>query len=119
MSCISGCLMHGEAPTSALSSRTASSPNGRARASQRREERPRSPGPARVVILTAGDATVSKPIILCGLGRVGWRVLEFLQAARIPVVAVDDRCEANDARLCGARLVRGDCRRRETLEQAG
>src|SRR4051794_8939133 len=26
------------------------------------------------------EATVSEPIILCGLGRVGWRVLEFLQA---------------------------------------
>src|SRR2546423_12830202 len=66
-----------------------------------------------------GDATVSKPIILCGLGRVGWRVLEFLQSAHIPVVAIDDKCEPGDPRLGPATLVRGDCRRRDVLEQAG
>src|SRR5207248_6687953 len=62
---------------------------------------------------------VSKPIILCGRGRVGWRVLEYLQAAGLPVVAVDNVCSPDDPRLTGARLVQGDCRRRDTLEEAG
>lgn len=62
---------------------------------------------------------MSKPIIVCGLGRVGWRVLEFLRSAHIDVVVIDDRCSPDDPRLDGARLVRGDCRNRETLEQAG
>ncbi len=62
---------------------------------------------------------MSKPIVLCGLGRVGWRVLEFLQTANIDVVAIDDVCDPNDPRLGKTRLVRGDCRRREVLEQAG
>jgi Trk K+ transport system NAD-binding subunit len=62
---------------------------------------------------------VSKPIILCGLGRVGWRVLDFLQAANIPVVVIDDVCDPHDPRLSSARLVRGDCRKSEVLQQAG
>jgi Trk K+ transport system NAD-binding subunit len=62
---------------------------------------------------------MEKPIVLCGLGRVGWRVLEYLRAAGLPVVAVDNVCTPDDPRLAGVRLVRGDCRRREVLEQAG
>ncbi|HKB36564.1 MAG TPA: NAD-binding protein [Gemmataceae bacterium] len=62
---------------------------------------------------------MNKPIILCGLGRIGWRVLEYLQAANLPVVAVDNICAPDDPRLGNARLVHGDCRRREVLEQAG
>jgi Trk K+ transport system NAD-binding subunit len=57
--------------------------------------------------------------ILCGLGRVGWRVLEYLRAAGLPVVAVDTTCAADDPRLLQVRLVKGDCRRREILEAAG
>jgi Trk K+ transport system NAD-binding subunit len=57
--------------------------------------------------------------ILCGLGRVGGRVVEYLRAAGADVVVVDNRCEPSDARLCGARLVRGDCRREDVLRQAG
>jgi Trk K+ transport system NAD-binding subunit len=60
-----------------------------------------------------------RPILLCGLGRVGWRVLEFLRAAGMPVVVVDTTCEDGDPRLAGARLVQGDCRQREVLEEAG
>jgi Trk K+ transport system NAD-binding subunit len=62
---------------------------------------------------------VNKPIILCGLGLVGWRVLEYLQAAGLPVIAIDNHCSPGDPRLGNARLIVGDCRRRETLEQAG
>ncbi len=60
-----------------------------------------------------------RPIILCGLGRVGTRVLEFLQAANLPAVVVDTNCQPGDARLKGVRLVRGDCRQRAVLEEAG
>src|SRR5689334_3619056 len=60
-----------------------------------------------------------QPVILCGLGRVGGRVLEYLQAAGIPVVVIDDRCAPNDPRLGPARLLPGDCRRREVLAEAG
>ncbi len=62
---------------------------------------------------------MEQPIILCGLGRVGWRVLEFLRKAGLPVVAVDTRCAPDDPRLGSVPLVQGDCRRREVLERAG
>ena len=59
------------------------------------------------------------PIVLCGLGRVGGRVLEYLRAAGMPVVVVDTACRADDSRLQGVRLVSGDCRQREVLDAAG
>jgi Trk K+ transport system NAD-binding subunit len=62
---------------------------------------------------------MNQPVILCGLGRVGWRVLDYLQVAGLPVVVVDTRCQPGDPRLKGARLIQGDCRQREVLEQAG
>jgi Trk K+ transport system NAD-binding subunit len=57
--------------------------------------------------------------ILCGLGRVGERVLEHLLATGARVVVIDTRCAAGDARLGGVDLISGDCRRQELLEQAG
>jgi Trk K+ transport system NAD-binding subunit len=62
---------------------------------------------------------MEKTIVLCGLGRVGWRVLEYLQAANLPVVIIDTTCRADDPRLRGVRFVSGDCRRRDILEAAG
>jgi Trk K+ transport system NAD-binding subunit len=62
---------------------------------------------------------MEQPFILCGLGRIGWRVLEYLQAAGLPVVVVDTGCDPKDPRLGNARLVRGDCRQQEVLEEAG
>jgi Trk K+ transport system NAD-binding subunit len=62
---------------------------------------------------------MEQPFILCGLGRVGWRVVEHLQAAGLPLVVIDTRCSPTDPRLAKARLVRGDCRQQEVLEQAG
>ena len=62
---------------------------------------------------------MNKPVILCGLGRIGWSVLDFLRAAGLQVVVVDNRCAPDDPRLGSARLVQGDCRRLEVLEQAG
>jgi Trk K+ transport system NAD-binding subunit len=58
-------------------------------------------------------------VIVCGLGRVGWRVLAYLQAAGTPVVVIDTRCSADDARLAGATLITGDCQQQATLEKAG
>jgi Trk K+ transport system NAD-binding subunit len=62
---------------------------------------------------------MDEPYILCGVGRVGWRVLEYLHAAGLPVVVVDSRCAATDHRLGSSRLVRGDCRHKSVLEEAG
>jgi Trk K+ transport system NAD-binding subunit len=59
------------------------------------------------------------PVLLCGLGRVGWRVLDYLRTAGVAVVAVDTTASANDPRLRGVRLVRGDCREESILQEAG
>jgi Trk K+ transport system NAD-binding subunit len=61
---------------------------------------------------------VEAPIVLCGLGRLGIRILRYLQAANLPVVVIDNRCQAGDERLQGARLVSGDCRQQAVLEAA-
>lgn len=67
----------------------------------------------------SGRTSGERPIVLCGLGRMGAKVLEYLNAAGLPVVVIDNVCRADDPRLKGARLVSGDCRRREILEAAG
>src|SRR5947209_58304 len=61
---------------------------------------------------------MERPVILCGLGQVGWRVLEYLRMARIPVVAIDNRASPSDRRLVNVRFIRGDCRQAEVLERA-
>lgn len=60
-----------------------------------------------------------QPVVLCGLGRVGWRVLESVRAAGFPVVVIDTNITPDDPRLQGVRAVKGDSRRAEVLEQAG
>src|SRR5262249_7938752 len=60
-----------------------------------------------------------QPVILCGLGRVGSRVLEYLRSTGLPIVVVDNSCAADDPRVENVRLIVGDCRRRDVLEQAG
>lgn len=62
---------------------------------------------------------MERPIILCGLGRMGAKVLEYLNAAALPVVIIDNTCKPDDPRLAGVRFVFGDCRKREVLEAAG
>src|SRR5262245_21739240 len=62
---------------------------------------------------------MERRFILCGLGRVGSRVLDYLRAIGLAVVVVDYKCEPDDPRLGGATLIQGDCRRREVLEHAG
>jgi Trk K+ transport system NAD-binding subunit len=61
---------------------------------------------------------VDQPVLLCGLGRVGFRILEHLKAAGIAVVVVSQN-EPDDPRLAGVPYFKGDCRRPELLEQAG
>lgn len=58
-------------------------------------------------------------VLLCGLGTVGWRVLDFLRTAGFPVVAVDQNADPNDPRLFGIRLVKGDFREKSVLIEAG
>ena len=60
-----------------------------------------------------------RPVVLCGLGRVGRRVLDSLQAAGVPVTVVDINLVPDDPRLAGVRAIKGDCRRTEVLESAG
>jgi Trk K+ transport system NAD-binding subunit len=57
--------------------------------------------------------------ILCGLGRVGWRVLEYLRAAGAPVLVINNRPLPEDSRLADVPVLQGDCRRAEVLERAG
>lgn len=64
-------------------------------------------------------AAANRPVVLCGLGRVGWRVLEWLRAAGQVVTVVDTNAPADDPRLAGLTVVRGDCRLPDVLERAG
>jgi Trk K+ transport system NAD-binding subunit len=62
---------------------------------------------------------MNRPVVLCGLGRVGWRVLASLRAAGLPVVVIDIHVDPDDPQLGGVTAFRGDCRRPELLEAAG
>lgn len=62
---------------------------------------------------------MERPVILCGLGRVGWRVLESIRAAGLVVVVVDQHIAPEDPRLAGVRAIKGDFRRADVLVDAG
>ncbi len=57
--------------------------------------------------------------ILCGLGRIGARVLDYLQATGTPIVVIDSRDLGERGSGANVTLIRGDCRQRAVLEQAG
>jgi Trk K+ transport system NAD-binding subunit len=61
---------------------------------------------------------MDRPVIVCGLGRVGRRVLDYLHAAQVPVVVIDLRLDPADLPP-GVRGVVGDCRRTDVLTEAG
>jgi Trk K+ transport system NAD-binding subunit len=61
---------------------------------------------------------MNQPVVLCGLGQVGRRVLDCLHAAGIPVVVIDNRCQPDELRLDRVRLIHGDFRQPEILAQA-
>nr|HMP16797.1 NAD-binding protein [Gemmatales bacterium] len=50
------------------------------------------------------------PVIVCGLGRVGWPVLQYCQMLGWKVIAVDNQCSAEDPRLQGIEFHRGSYR---------
>ncbi len=62
---------------------------------------------------------MSRHVVLCGLGRVGWRVLDSLRSGGRPVTVIDLHANEADPNLAGVTLVRGDCRKAEVLERAG
>src|SRR5262245_794953 len=62
---------------------------------------------------------VSEPVILCGLGKIGWRILELLRAAGIPVVVINRDRPADEARLAGSKLIVGDMREPAVLALGG
>ena len=62
---------------------------------------------------------MDRPVVLCGLGRVGRRVLESLRAAGHDVRAIDAAADASDPALAGVLVLKGDCRSVELLERAG
>jgi Trk K+ transport system NAD-binding subunit len=57
--------------------------------------------------------------ILCGLGKIGWRVLEYLLATGEKVVVINLRPPDSDPRLQNVTLIVGDCRQESILKQAG
>jgi Trk K+ transport system NAD-binding subunit len=61
---------------------------------------------------------MDRPVLLCGLGKVGRSVLAVLRAAHMPVVVIDlQPAPANG--LDGVRYVRGDFRQTDALIEAG
>ena len=64
---------------------------------------------------------MNAPIILCGLGRVGWRVLAHLRSLEAPIVVIDTHVDPTDPRLLHPNItvIVGDCRKSELLERAG
>lgn len=61
---------------------------------------------------------MSQPVLLCGLGRVGFRILDDLRTAGVPVHVISLN-DPGDDRLKGVTFFQGDCRRPELLERAG
>lgn len=62
---------------------------------------------------------MTSPVILCGLGRLGWNVLGYLRAAGLKVVVIDQKPRPIDSRLENVVYLQGDIRDRVLLEQAG
>lgn len=62
------------------------------------------------------DPAPTEPhVILCGLGRVGRRVLDYLRAANVPVVVIERKADVP----AGVTALVGDFRSPELLKQAG
>jgi Trk K+ transport system NAD-binding subunit len=61
---------------------------------------------------------VEQTVVVCGLGQVGRRVVDFLASAGVPVVVVDTHPEHAATLPPGMKFVTGDCRRPDVLQQA-
>ncbi len=62
---------------------------------------------------------MSHAVLLCGLGQVGWRVLESLKHAGASITVIDLKAKADDPRLHGITFFQGDCKQQELLDKAG
>lgn len=58
------------------------------------------------------------PVIVCGLGRVGKRILDYLLAAKLTAVVVNAQFDAGELPP-GVRGLAGDCRNPDLLREAG
>lgn len=61
---------------------------------------------------------MDRPVIVCGLGRVGRHVLDCLCSTQLKVVVIDQELESS-ALPQGVRGICGDCRQPEILREAG
>jgi Trk K+ transport system NAD-binding subunit len=61
---------------------------------------------------------MQRPVIVCGLGRVGRRVLDYLRAAQLPAVVIDTKLDLGSLPP-GVRGISGDCRQPGVLQEAG
>jgi Trk K+ transport system NAD-binding subunit len=59
-----------------------------------------------------------RPVIVCGLGRVGRRVLDHLRAAQLKAVVIDTKLDPATLPP-GVRGIVGDCRQPAILKEAG
>lgn len=62
---------------------------------------------------------MTRTVLLCGLGQVGWRVLDSLKAAGASITVIDLKAKADDPRLRGITFHQGDCKQLDLLERAG
>jgi Trk K+ transport system NAD-binding subunit len=58
------------------------------------------------------------PVIVCGLGRVGRRVLDHIRAAQLSAVVIDSNLDSTSLPE-GVRGIKGDCRQSAVLLEAG
>ena len=70
---------------------------------------------------SAGTAQQEKPVLVCGLGHTGYRVVKALRALGRPVVALDFEPSRLADQLVDMQVdvFYGDCRRTAILEEAG
>lgn len=62
---------------------------------------------------------MNAPVLLCGLGRLGYNLVNTLRAAGLNVIVIDQKARTDDPRLVGVTVLRGDMRDRPLLEKAG
>ena len=68
----------------------------------------------------AGESPAdARPVVVCGLGKVGSRVAEFLTATGVPVAILDTHADPAADHPAGWTVVRGDCRDPRMLARVG
>lgn len=79
-----------------------------------------SPQPARAPAPPVAIQRLRDHVIVCGYGRIGQGVGQFLEAEGIPYLALDlDPKRVRDARTAGRPVYYGDATERDTLEAVG